>query len=102
MIDNLQRKSVWLLDWFYICKRNGESLDHLLFHCPIATKLWSMVCLRCWANLEDCGGVVSLLARFFLASPEWSFVDGYHTLLDVVSVDGEDQPKFRRYRENRV
>ena len=65
MIDNLQRKSVWLLDWFYICKRNGESLDHLLFHCPIATKLWSMVCLRCWANLEDCGGVVSLLARVF-------------------------------------
>ena len=26
-----------------MCKRNGESVDHLFLHCPIATDLWSMV-----------------------------------------------------------
>ena len=52
MIDNLQRKNVWILDWFFICKCNGELVDHLLLYCLIAIKLWSIVCLRCWANLE--------------------------------------------------
>ena len=26
-----------------MCKRNGESLDHLFLHCPFAMDLWSMV-----------------------------------------------------------
>ena len=26
-----------------MCKRNGESIDHLLSHCPLAFDLWSMV-----------------------------------------------------------
>ena len=26
-----------------MCKRCGESVDHLLFHCPIAWELWSLV-----------------------------------------------------------
>ena len=26
-----------------MCKRCGESMDHLLLHCPIAYELWSMV-----------------------------------------------------------
>ena len=26
-----------------MCKRNGESVDHLLIHCSIAFDLWSMV-----------------------------------------------------------
>ena len=24
MIDNLQKRNMWLLDWCYICKCNGE------------------------------------------------------------------------------
>ena len=32
-----------ILDWCCMCKRNGESVDHLLIHCPIAFDLWSMV-----------------------------------------------------------
>ena len=31
------------LDWCFICKCNGEKVDHLLHCCPIAMKLWSMV-----------------------------------------------------------
>ena len=26
-----------------MCKCNGESVDHLLLHCPIALDLWSMI-----------------------------------------------------------
>ena len=32
-----------ILDWCYMCKSNGESVDHLLLHCPIVYELWSMV-----------------------------------------------------------
>ena len=27
-----------------MCKRTGESIDHFLFHCPIAYEMWTMVC----------------------------------------------------------
>ena len=37
------REMVWILDWCYMCKRNGESVDHLFLHCPFAMDLWSMV-----------------------------------------------------------
>ena len=26
-----------------MCKKSGESVNHLLLHCPIASELWSMV-----------------------------------------------------------
>ena len=26
-----------------MCKRNGESVDHIFLHCPLASDLWSMV-----------------------------------------------------------
>ena len=42
-IDNLCKRKVWILDWCYMCKRNGESVDHLFLHCPFASDLWSMV-----------------------------------------------------------
>ena len=42
MIDIL-RKNVWILDWCYMLKCNGESVDHLFLHCLAAMELWSMV-----------------------------------------------------------
>ena len=42
-IDNLRKWQILILDWCCMCKRNGESVDHLLIHCPIAFDLWSMV-----------------------------------------------------------
>ena len=42
-IDNLRKMKVWILDWCYICKCNGESVDHLFLHCPIALDMWAMV-----------------------------------------------------------
>ena len=42
-IDNLRLRKVWIIDWCYMCKRNGESVDHLFLHCPIAFEMWTMV-----------------------------------------------------------
>ena len=42
-INNLRKKNMLILDWCYMCKSNGESVDHLLLHCSIVYKLWSMV-----------------------------------------------------------
>ena len=61
--DNLQKRHFVVLEWCYMYKRYGESIDHLLLHCPIAYEMWSMVfCLFgiCWVmqqrvvDLLDC------------------------------------------------
>ena len=44
--NNLCKRRIVVLDWCYMCKRCGESVDHLLLHCPVACELWSlMFCL---------------------------------------------------------
>ena len=42
-IDNLRKRKVKIIDWCYMCKCNGESVDHLMLHCPIISDLWSMI-----------------------------------------------------------
>ena len=42
-LDRLWNKGVPVMDWCYMCKRSGESVNHLLLYCPIAFELWSMV-----------------------------------------------------------
>ena len=41
-IENLHKRHIIILDWRYMCKRCGESMDHLLLHCPIAFEMWSL------------------------------------------------------------
>jgi hypothetical protein len=42
-IDNLRKRHLIIIDRCCLCKLNGESVDHLLLHCPLARELWSMV-----------------------------------------------------------
>ena len=42
-IDNLQKNEGWILDWYYMCKCNGESVDHLFLHYLVAMDMWVMV-----------------------------------------------------------
>ena len=41
--NNLHRRHLIVPDWCYMSKGCRESVDHLLFHCPIAFELWSLV-----------------------------------------------------------
>ncbi|CAL8997556.1 unnamed protein product [Prunus brigantina] len=44
--DTLQRHCPYMClspHWCVLCNRAGESVDHLLLHCPFSIKLWEML-----------------------------------------------------------
>ena len=41
--DNLRRRGIPVVSWCCMCKADGETVDHLLLHCPYAKELWDMV-----------------------------------------------------------
>jgi hypothetical protein len=41
--DNLMRQHVIVMDRSWMCKRNEESVDHLLLHCNVASAIWSVL-----------------------------------------------------------
>jgi hypothetical protein len=41
--DNLRKRRVMIQDWCCMCQMSGESVNHLLLHCPVAWELWSVV-----------------------------------------------------------
>ena len=43
-VDNLRRQQVVVVHWCCMCMLNGETIDHLLIHYPMARELWNMVC----------------------------------------------------------
>ncbi|KAF5480212.1 hypothetical protein F2P56_000977 [Juglans regia] len=44
--DNLRKYKVIIMDWYNICKKVGEMVDHLFLHCEIAIVLWNEVFSR--------------------------------------------------------
>lgn len=46
IVDNLRKWKIIIVDRCYLCKRDGESVDHLLLHCDVASTLWNLVFSR--------------------------------------------------------
>jgi hypothetical protein len=62
-LDNLRKRQVVVVNRCYMCKKDGESVDHLLLHCEVAHALWcnifsqfglSWVMPRCASDLCAC------------------------------------------------
>jgi len=41
IVDNLCKRHILIIDWCCLYKCSGESIDHLLLQCSIATNIWS-------------------------------------------------------------
>jgi hypothetical protein len=41
--DNLHKRNVVVIERCCMCKKNGESMDHLLIHCEVEHDLWSYI-----------------------------------------------------------
>ena len=41
--DNLRKWNIVIVSWCCMCKVDGESIDHLFLHCPVAKELWDAV-----------------------------------------------------------
>ncbi|XP_035544454.1 uncharacterized protein LOC108983424 isoform X2 [Juglans regia] len=60
--DNLRKRGLIVTDWCYLCKKNGESVDHLLLHCEVTRELWNGIFRRVDVAWVMPAKVVDLLA----------------------------------------
>ena len=58
-----------MVEWCYMRKKAGETVDHLLLHCEYVSKIWSLIlCLFAvqWVMPWKCWGGFVLLERELL------------------------------------
>jgi len=41
-MDNLRKRHIIIVDRCCLCKRDRESVDHILLHCDVASALWNI------------------------------------------------------------
>lgn len=42
--DNYKKRGVVVVDWCYVCKKDGESVNHLFLHCDVANGMRCEFC----------------------------------------------------------
>jgi hypothetical protein len=45
-VDNLRKRQIIVINRCCMCKKNEESVDHLLLHCEVACDMWNVVFCR--------------------------------------------------------
>uniref|UniRef100_A0A2N9EY15 non-specific serine/threonine protein kinase n=1 Tax=Fagus sylvatica TaxID=28930 RepID=A0A2N9EY15_FAGSY len=66
MIDNLDKRGMFIVNWCCMCKRNSEYVHHLLLHCPIVMELWDLALIAFgikWVMPKTVKGVLQSLWR---------------------------------------
>ncbi|XP_041003822.1 uncharacterized protein LOC121249177 [Juglans microcarpa x Juglans regia] len=74
--DNLRKRGCVVMDWCYMCKKNGESVVHLLLHSEVTWVLWDEIfqmvdvawvmpmrvvdLLGCWRKMQGCHQVATV------------------------------------------
>ena len=66
-----------------MCKSNGELVDHLFLHYPVAMDLWTMVLGLFGVSW------VRVLARQLWSSLKWLYMVHRSSWLNVVSLEGK-------------
>ena len=72
-----------------MCKCNGESVDHLFLHCPVAMGYDVRIVWSELGNAAICSGAFSMLARQIWLSSKWVYMVDCSPLLIVVSLERE-------------
>uniref|UniRef100_A0A2N9G2D1 Reverse transcriptase domain-containing protein n=1 Tax=Fagus sylvatica TaxID=28930 RepID=A0A2N9G2D1_FAGSY len=94
--ENLRKRGYYITSWCCMCRCNGETVEHLLLHCPVAGALWNWIFKTFGIHWVISGTVADLLHKLV----EWfrsSFV-GYlefcTNLLDVDDLEGAQSTNF--------
>jgi hypothetical protein len=87
-MDNLRKRHVIVVDWCCMCKRDGESVDHLLLHCEVACALWSAFFSRFGLSWVMPRRVADLYACWWTGGSSQSAVCGRWCLLVFYGVSG--------------
>jgi hypothetical protein len=66
-LDNLRKQHVIVINICYMCKKTGESVDHLLLHCDVASALWSSLFSRFRMSWVMPRWVIDLLTRWWFS-----------------------------------
>jgi hypothetical protein len=64
-VDNLRKRHLIIVDRCCLCKRDGESVDHILLHCDVASALWNNIFSRFGISWVMPRRVIDLLAGWW-------------------------------------
>ncbi|GMP71099.1 hypothetical protein CsSME_00029647 [Camellia sinensis var. sinensis] len=87
-IDNLIRRQHVLVDWCCMCCRDAKTVDHLLLHCSIASRLWGFIVALfglVWVQSASVLGVLQSWGGARVGKRHWkAWVFSSHCLLWLV------------------
>jgi hypothetical protein len=78
-VDNLRKRHLIIVDRCWLCKRDGESVDHILLHCDVASALWNNIFSRFGISWVMPRRVIDLMAGWWksgrpLSATIWKMV----------------------------